>query len=323
MSTRTVVTVSNAKGIKQYLIPKYLKSLLFLVLLLILLSLAFVVYHIQELNLKIATMNQKNSLLEKEVAKNKFVQLMLDDKESLLESLTQEKDLLEETLQEKIQRLIVEKNKIQIEQQFTLEIKNAREDSLVRLTNMLSDIESELKKESQTNQRLQAKLSLKIKLEKERIARERERKEREEARKRRIAEKKARIAREKKEKINTMKRIAKSKLGRRYVWGAIGPRTFDCSGYTSYVYKQMGIKLPRVSRNQAKHGKLISRDQLQAGDLIFFDTGTPRKGVVNHVGIYLGNNRFIHASSAKKRVVISKLNKSFYDDRYKWARRVF
>jgi len=115
--------------------------------------------------------------------------------------------------------------------------------------------------------------------------------------------------------------IAKTKLGRKYVWGAVGQRgTFDCSGFTSYVYRKNGINIPRTSRNQSKFGKYVSRTNLKKGDLIFFDTSKRRKGYVNHVGIYLGNGKFIHASSAKKKVVVSNLSK-FYAQRYVGARR--
>jgi len=116
--------------------------------------------------------------------------------------------------------------------------------------------------------------------------------------------------------------LAKKKLGRRYVWGATGQKnTFDCSGFTTYVYKKNGIKLPRRAIAQSKYGKYIARKNLRKGDLIFFDTSKRRKGYVNHVGIYLGNGKFIHASSAKKKVVITSLNKKFYSQRYKGARR--
>jgi len=115
--------------------------------------------------------------------------------------------------------------------------------------------------------------------------------------------------------------LAKTKLGRRYVWGASGAKnTFDCSGFTTYVYKKNGIKLPRRAIAQSKYGKYISRKNLKKGDLIFFDTSKRRRGYVNHVGIYLGNGKFIHASSAKKKVVITSL-KNFYAKRYKGARR--
>ncbi|MDQ7085572.1 MAG: LysM peptidoglycan-binding domain-containing protein [Sulfurovum sp.] len=115
--------------------------------------------------------------------------------------------------------------------------------------------------------------------------------------------------------------VAKTKLGRRYVWGATGKRnTFDCSGFTKYVYKKNGITIPRTSINQSKFGKYVPRNKLKKGDLIFFDTSRRRKGYVNHVGIYIGNGKFIHASSAKRKVVITKLSK-FYLKRYRGARR--
>ncbi len=118
-------------------------------------------------------------------------------------------------------------------------------------------------------------------------------------------------------------RVAKRYLGRRYVWGAVGPRSFDCSGFTQYVMrKSKGVRIPRVSRKQAYYGKYVSRSHLRAGDLIFFDTSRRRRGYVNHVGIYIGNHKFIHASSARHRVVITSLNRPFYSARFKWGRRV-
>ena len=127
-----------------------------------------------------------------------------------------------------------------------------------------------------------------------------------------------------KENADKCKRItslAKTKLGKKYVWGASGNKnTYDCSSFVKYVYKKQGIELPRTSIMQSKVGKYVKRDELQKGDLIFFDTSKRRKGYVNHVGIYLGDNKFIHASSAKKKVVVSNLSK-FYGQRYKGARR--
>jgi cell wall-associated NlpC family hydrolase len=116
--------------------------------------------------------------------------------------------------------------------------------------------------------------------------------------------------------------LAKKELGKRYVWGAAGKNAFDCSGLTSYVCKQNGIKLPRRAIEQSKVGLFVPRDQLQPGDLVFFDTSKQRRGYVNHVGIYIGNGKFIHASSAKKKVIITSLDKPFYKSRYKGARRV-
>jgi len=114
---------------------------------------------------------------------------------------------------------------------------------------------------------------------------------------------------------------AKKKLGKKYVWGASGRgNTYDCSSFTKYVYRKNGMAIPRTSIMQSKHGKYVKRKDLKKGDLIFFDTSKKRKGYVNHVGIYLGDNKFIHASSAKKKVVVSNLSK-FYGQRYKGARR--
>lgn len=94
---------------------------------------------------------------------------------------------------------------------------------------------------------------------------------------------------------------AKEYLGVPYIWAANGPFSFDCSGFTKYVYRQNGITLPRYSGHQAKVGVKISFDELQEGDLVFFDTSKGFHHKVNHVGIYIGNHQFIHASSAQKR----------------------
>lgn len=120
----------------------------------------------------------------------------------------------------------------------------------------------------------------------------------------------------------TVINLAKQELGKKYVWGATGKRgTFDCSGFTQYVYNQTGVAIPRTSITQAEFGQSISRSELQKGDLIFFDTSRNRRGYVNHVGIYIGNNMFIHASSIKKKVVITSLNETFYSQRFVKARR--
>jgi len=116
---------------------------------------------------------------------------------------------------------------------------------------------------------------------------------------------------------------AKSFLGTPYVWGATGPNKFDCSGFTQWVFRDVGINIPRVSRDQARVGQFISFNNLQRGDMMFFDTHKRRTGKVTHVGIYLGNGNFIHASSAGKKVVIYNFNqKTFYKKRFLWGRRV-
>ena len=122
---------------------------------------------------------------------------------------------------------------------------------------------------------------------------------------------------------NQIESKAKSFLGTKYVWGATGPSKFDCSGFTQWVYRDSGITIPRVSKDQAKVGNYVQYANLRRGDMVFFDTKKRREGIVTHVGIYLGNNNFIHASSAAKKVVIYNFeDKPFYKERFLWGRRV-
>lgn len=107
-------------------------------------------------------------------------------------------------------------------------------------------------------------------------------------------------------------------LGVPYVFGANGPGAFDCSGFTSYVYRHFGVSIPRTSQSQFGAGSPIPRDNLAAGDLVFFNTYTS----LGHVGIYIGNGDFIHAASSGS-VKVSSLNEGYYSSRYAGARRVF
>ena len=126
------------------------------------------------------------------------------------------------------------------------------------------------------------------------------------------------------ESPNRVVRYAKRFLGTPYVWGASSGRAFDCSGFTQYVFRHAkGRLIPRISRRQAYYGKYVSRRNLRPADLVFFDTSRRRRGYVNHVGIFIGNHKFIHASSAKHRVIITSLNKPFYSQRFMWGRRIY
>ncbi len=95
---------------------------------------------------------------------------------------------------------------------------------------------------------------------------------------------------------------AKKYLGVPYQWGGNGPSTFDCSGFTKYVYGQFGINLPRVASDQASSGTSVAQGNLQPGDLVFW--GSP----AYHVGIYIGNNQYIHAPQDNDVVKISTLS---------------
>lgn len=112
--------------------------------------------------------------------------------------------------------------------------------------------------------------------------------------------------------------LAEQHLGTRYVYGGAAPGGFDCSGFTMYVYKQFGVtSLPHTASGQWTGGygtKITSRDQLMAGDLVFFNDPSRNGGkACSHAGIYVGNGTFIHASSGKSGVVYSSLNDAYYN----------
>jgi len=106
---------------------------------------------------------------------------------------------------------------------------------------------------------------------------------------------------------NAIVAYAETFLGTPYVWGANGPSTFDCSGFTKYVYAHFGISMGRTTYEQITQGQYVSRENLQAGDLIFFGSGSP-----HHVGMYIGNGSYIHAPHTGDVVKISQLTRTDY-----------
>ena len=116
-----------------------------------------------------------------------------------------------------------------------------------------------------------------------------------------------------------MMAFAKSMLGTRYVWAGASRSGVDCSGFTTQVYKSVGVSLPRTSRAQSQFGQPVSRGQLAQGDLVFFTGRGSRR--ISHVGIYMAGNKIIHSSSGRGRVVIDDLS-GYYGRQFAWARRV-
>jgi len=112
---------------------------------------------------------------------------------------------------------------------------------------------------------------------------------------------------------------AASFLGTRYVYGGSSPKGFDCSGFVQYVFQSAGFNLPHNAAAQADYGTPVEKDSLQPGDLVFFSY-YGSKGI-EHVGIYAGNDQFIHASS-KEGVKYSSLSQPYYRQNYRGARRL-
>ena len=113
---------------------------------------------------------------------------------------------------------------------------------------------------------------------------------------------------------------AKQFLGTPYSWGGNGPNSFDCSGFTKYVYAHFGYTLNRTATDQLSNGTSVSKGELQVGDLVFFKANTSKP--VSHVGIYIGGGQFIHASTNTYTVKIDNLDSGYYSRVYVYGRHV-
>jgi peptidoglycan DL-endopeptidase CwlO len=109
--------------------------------------------------------------------------------------------------------------------------------------------------------------------------------------------------------------VAMSQLGTPYVWAGAAPGGFDCSGLVSWAYSQVGVSLPHSTYSQYNMGVAVSKDQLQPGDLVFFDG-------LGHVGIYIGGGQFVHAPHTGDVVKISGMGEGWYSSTYVGARRI-
>ena len=109
-------------------------------------------------------------------------------------------------------------------------------------------------------------------------------------------------------------------IGIRYRRGGSSPETgFDCSGFVDHVFKGLGTMLPRTSGEMSRSGEAIGKDDLQPGDLVFFNT---MRRAFSHVGIYLGNHQFVHAPASGGVVRIDDLRQKYWGKRYNGARRI-
>ncbi len=121
--------------------------------------------------------------------------------------------------------------------------------------------------------------------------------------------------------VNEVVAYAKKFVGVRYVYGGKSPKGFDCSGFVGYVFKNFGIKLNSSAASMYSDGVKVSKSALKAGDLLFFDASSRKaSGAIDHVGIYIGGGKFIHASTSNKQVIIQTLSE--YRGKYIGAKRV-
>lgn len=119
---------------------------------------------------------------------------------------------------------------------------------------------------------------------------------------------------------NNIVEIAEQYLGVPYVWGGKSPSGFDCSGFVYYVFGKAGYSVPRTASMQYPAGTPVDKENLQAGDLVFFQN-TYEPGI-SHVGIYVGNNKFIHSPSTGNVVSYADLNSNYYSSHYYGACRI-
>jgi cell wall-associated NlpC family hydrolase len=116
-------------------------------------------------------------------------------------------------------------------------------------------------------------------------------------------------------RARTVVAVAKQYVGAPYRWGGSNPSGFDCSGLVRYVYAQVGVALPHNAAQQYRLGAPVAREDLEPGDLVFFDR-------LRHNGIYVGHGRFIHARQTGRRVAIAGLNDEWYAAHFVGARRL-
>ena len=114
--------------------------------------------------------------------------------------------------------------------------------------------------------------------------------------------------------------FAKSYLGTPYRYGGATRSGVDCSGLVTAVYREFNIRLPRTSMDQSQAGDGVKKSNLKPADLVFFKTSG--SGTISHVGIYIGDGKFIHASTSARKVRVDRLNDDYFKRRYRGARRV-
>lgn len=121
---------------------------------------------------------------------------------------------------------------------------------------------------------------------------------------------------------NDVVELALGYVGSPYVYGGSSPKGFDCSGFTSYIYKQFGYSINRTCSGQLDNGTPVAMSELQPGDLVIFKKYASSSKRASHVGIYIGDGQFVHASTAKVGVIVSHLSDAYYTTGFVGGRRI-
>lgn len=120
--------------------------------------------------------------------------------------------------------------------------------------------------------------------------------------------------------------LATQQLDKPYQYAAAGPNAYDCSGLAVYCYQEIfDITLPRSAKDLGycdDYERIDKAEELQLGDIVCFNTNSYDGDLSDHIGIYIGDGKFIHASSARGRVIISTLREGYYQERFSWGRRI-
>ena len=118
---------------------------------------------------------------------------------------------------------------------------------------------------------------------------------------------------------STVVETASKYIGYKYVYGGSSPSGFDCSGFTSYIYREHGVSLSRTAQAQYSNGVAVSRENLQPGDLVMFGTSSSN---ITHVAIYMGGGQIVHAANSSRGVTTDTISSGYYNNNYVGARRV-
>ena len=251
---------------------------------------------------------------------------VFDEMKAIEKEIEDKKESLEE------QRDIEEDTKKDIETQKTLieEKRRQKESLLSKLKEQRHKVEQNLSELERNSENIDATIRRLVAERAERERRERERRAREQAANNRDSGSSSRGGGSSQNtptppkatgSASSVVNYAMGLRGKRYVYGTAGPNTFDCSGFSSYVYRQFGVSIPRTSSAQSNWTggtKISSRSALRGGDLVFFAKG----GRVYHVGIYIGGGQFVHASNSKTGVIVSNINSGSYSRNFVWGRRI-